>query len=104
MKTQKTASYFKISLQKDLWLGYDRRRDDALGREAYNIVTCRLISRQRPEYEHVTIENVLEEVFSVWSASSPVLGNGSIKTHSENGRCVSYVIRTMPSVRKRANK
>jgi hypothetical protein len=49
-------------------------------------VSCRLISRQRPKYAHGTIE--LEEVFSMWSASCPVLGNGSINTHSDNRRGV----------------
>jgi hypothetical protein len=53
------------------------------------IVTCRPISRQRPKYAHATIEKVLEEVFSMWSASCPVLGNRPIITHSDNRRGVS---------------
>jgi hypothetical protein len=47
------------------------------------IVTCRPNSTQRPKYAHATIENLLEEVFSMWSAPCPVLGNGSIDTHSD---------------------
>jgi hypothetical protein len=61
------------------------------------IVTCRHISRQRPKYEHATIERVLEEVFSTWSTTCPVLGNGPIGTHSDNRRGVSYVVRSMPN-------
>jgi hypothetical protein len=46
-------------------------------------VTCRRISMQRPKYAHATIEKVLEEVFSVWSAPCPVLGNGPMNRHSD---------------------
>jgi hypothetical protein len=44
------------------------------------IVTCRPMSRQRSKYEHATIEKVLQEVFSMWSAPCPLLGNGSLNT------------------------
>jgi hypothetical protein len=62
-----------------------------------NIVTCRPISTQRPEYANATIEKVLEEVFSMWSASYPVLGNGPIDTQSDNRRDIFYVVHAMPS-------
>jgi hypothetical protein len=55
-------------------------------------VTCRPISRQRPNCAHATMEGVLEEVFSLWSAPCPVLGNGPIYTHSDNRRGVLYMI------------
>jgi hypothetical protein len=44
-------------------------------------VTCRPISWQRPKYAHATIQRVLQEVFSMWSATCPVLGNGAVNTH-----------------------
>jgi hypothetical protein len=44
------------------------------------VVTCRPMSRQRPKYAHATIEKVLQEVFSMWSAPCPLLGNGSLNT------------------------
>jgi hypothetical protein len=66
------------------------------GRCCLNIVTCRLISRQRTKYEHATMERVLE-VFSMWSAPCPVLGNGPIKTYSDNRRVVFYVVRSTSS-------
>jgi hypothetical protein len=40
-------------------------------------------SSLRPKYAHATIEMVLEEVFSMWSAPCPVLGNDRIHTHYE---------------------
>jgi hypothetical protein len=45
-----------------------------------NIVTCRRISRQRPKKAYATIEKVLQELFSMWSATLPLLGNGSLNT------------------------
>jgi hypothetical protein len=62
-------------------------------------VTCRPISRQRPNYVHTTIEPALQEVFSVWLQANkhtfltteevfsvwlicPLLGNGPINMHS----------------------
>jgi hypothetical protein len=50
------------------------------------IVTCRPISRQHPKWAHIAIEKVLEKVFSMWCASCPVLSNGPVDTHSDNGR------------------
>jgi hypothetical protein len=44
------------------------------------IMTCRPMSKQRPKYVHATIEEVLKEVFSMWSAPFPLLGNGSLNT------------------------
>jgi hypothetical protein len=61
-----------------------------------NIVTCRPVSERRPKYAYVTIEKILEEVFSMWSAPCPVLGNGPMNTQSNNRRCVFYVVRAMP--------
>jgi hypothetical protein len=61
------------------------------------IVACRPISRQHPKYAHATIEKILEEVFSVWSAPRPVLGNWPIETHSDNRRRILYVVRAIPS-------
>jgi hypothetical protein len=43
-------------------------------------VTCRPVSRQRPKYAHATIENILQELFSMWSAQCLLLGNGSLNT------------------------
>jgi hypothetical protein len=48
-----------------------------------NTVTCSPISRQRPEYAHEPIENALQEVFSMLSASCPVLGNRATNKHSD---------------------
>jgi hypothetical protein len=62
-----------------------------------SFVTCRPIPSQRPKYAHATIEKVLEELFPMWSAQCPVLGNGPIDTHSDNGRSVFYVVHAMPS-------
>jgi hypothetical protein len=45
-----------------------------------NIVTCRPISRQHPKYTHATIEKILQELFFMWSAPCPSLGNGSLNT------------------------
>jgi hypothetical protein len=45
-----------------------------------NIVTCRPISTQRLKYVDATIEKVLQEVFTMWSAPCPLLGNGSLNT------------------------
>jgi hypothetical protein len=42
-------------------------------------------------------EKVLEEVFSMWSAPCPVLGNGRIYTHSDNRRGIFYVVRAILS-------
>jgi hypothetical protein len=56
-------------------------------------VTCRHVSGQCSEYVHATIERILGEVFSVWSAPRPVLGNGLIYTHSDKKRGVFYVVR-----------
>jgi hypothetical protein len=61
------------------------------------IVTCRPVSRQRPEYAHATKERVLEEVFSMYSESCPVLGNGPIYTHSDKRRDVFYMVRAKHS-------
>jgi hypothetical protein len=52
------------------------------------IVYYRPISRQHPKYTHATIEKVLGEVFSMWFAPCPLLGNRSINTHSDNRRGV----------------
>jgi hypothetical protein len=38
------------------------------------------MSRQRPKYAHVTMENVLQEMFSMWSVTCPLLGNKSLNT------------------------
>jgi hypothetical protein len=43
-------------------------------------VTRRPISRQRPKYAHATTEKVWQELFSLWSAPCPFLGNGSLNT------------------------
>jgi hypothetical protein len=43
-------------------------------------VTCRPIFRQSPKYAHATIGKVLQELFSMWSAPCPLLGNGSLNT------------------------
>jgi hypothetical protein len=45
-----------------------------------HLVTCRPISRQRSKYAHATIKKVLQELFSIWSAPCPLLGNGSLNT------------------------
>jgi hypothetical protein len=45
-----------------------------------NIVKCRPSSKQRPKYMHATIEKAMQEVFSMWSAPCPLLGNGSLNT------------------------
>jgi hypothetical protein len=44
----------------------------------FYVVTCRLMSRQRPKYVHSTIEELLQEEFSMCSAQCPLLGNGSL--------------------------
>jgi hypothetical protein len=44
-----------------------------------SIVTCRPISRQCPKHAHATTEKVLQEVFCMWSAPYPLLGNRSLK-------------------------
>jgi hypothetical protein len=67
-------------------------------------VTCRLISRQRQKYVHATVENVLEEVFPMWSAPDLMLSNGPIDTHSDNRRDVFDVVSARPSAGQRANK
>jgi hypothetical protein len=51
------------------------------GKLTVNIVTCRPIYVQRPKYTH-TIENLLQEVFSVWSVPCPLLGNGSLNARN----------------------
>jgi hypothetical protein len=43
-----------------------------------NIVICRPISRQHPKYAQATIEEVLQEVFSMLSAPCSLLGNESL--------------------------
>jgi hypothetical protein len=43
-----------------------------------NIVTCRPISRYRPNYEHATIEKVWQELFYMRFAPCPLLDNGSL--------------------------
>jgi hypothetical protein len=43
-------------------------------------VTCRPISRQRPKYAHATIEKILQELFSMWSAPCPLFCNRSLNT------------------------
>lgn len=45
------------------------------------ILMYRSISRQCLKYAHATIEKILEEVSSAWSALCPLLGNGLIDTH-----------------------
>jgi hypothetical protein len=50
------------------------------GKLIVNIVACGPISRQQPKYAHAIIEKVLQEVFSIWSAPFPLLGNGSLNT------------------------
>jgi hypothetical protein len=53
---------------------------------------------------HATIERILEEVFSMWSASCPVLGSGPIDTRSKKRRGVFYVVLSMSSAGQRANR
>jgi hypothetical protein len=48
-------------------------------------VTCTPISRQRPKYAHAILERGFQEVFSIWSAPCPLLGNGSITLSRGNG-------------------
>jgi hypothetical protein len=59
-----------------------------------NIVTCRPISRQRPKYTHTTIEKVLQEVFYMWSALFPLLGNVSLNTfpQKETRRTIGHLL------------
>jgi hypothetical protein len=68
-----------------------------------NIVTYRPISRQRSKYAQETIERVLQEVFSMWSAPCPLLGNGPLNTfprqriprqHSDYFRCYAARCKT----------
>jgi hypothetical protein len=44
------------------------------------MVTSRPFSRQSPKYAHATTANVFQELFSMWSASCPLLGNGPLNT------------------------
>jgi hypothetical protein len=44
------------------------------------IVTCRHNSTQSLKYAQATIENVLQEFFSMSYAPCPLLGNGSLNT------------------------
>jgi hypothetical protein len=44
------------------------------------IVICTPIPTQRLKYAHATIEKVSKEVFAMWSASCPLLGNSSADT------------------------
>jgi hypothetical protein len=61
-------------------------------------VTCRPISRQRPNYAHATLEKVLQEMFSMWSAPCPLLGNDSVNTfprqQSDTFRCYATAVNT----------
>jgi hypothetical protein len=50
------------------------------GKSGANIAAFRHISRQRPKYAHATIEKVLQELFSMWSAPCPLLDNESLNT------------------------
>jgi hypothetical protein len=47
---------------------------------SHDIVTWRPISSQRPKFAQATMKKVLQIVFSMWSASCPLLGNGSLNT------------------------
>jgi hypothetical protein len=47
---------------------------------SFYIMTFRHISTQRPKYAHITIERVLQEVFSMLSAPCPLLSNESLNT------------------------
>jgi hypothetical protein len=66
---------------------------DQLSREIIAIhsknyaMTCRPISRQRPKYTQATIENVLQEVLSMWVTPCPLLGNGFLNTFSRKRTC-----------------
>jgi hypothetical protein len=51
-----------------------------------NIVTCKPISMQRVKYTHATIEKVLQELFSMWCAPCPLLGNRLLNTFPQNNR------------------
>jgi hypothetical protein len=73
-----------------------------------HIVTCtctrRTTFRQRPKYMHATIENVLEEMFSTWSAPCLGLDNGLMYTHFfPSGGGVEYLHR-IPASRRRRRK
>jgi hypothetical protein len=52
------------------------------------ILTRRTISKQRSKYTHATIENILEELFTMWSAPFLALGDGPIGAYSDNRRSV----------------
>jgi hypothetical protein len=46
-----------------------------------DIVKYTPISRQGPKYAHTAIGKVLQEMFCMWSAPCPVLGNVAVNTH-----------------------
>jgi hypothetical protein len=58
-------------------------------------VTSKLVSGRRPKYAQATIETLLEEIFSMWSAPCLVIGNRPMNTHSDNIRGVFYVVGAM---------
>jgi hypothetical protein len=51
------------------------------------IVTCRPMSRQRPKYEHSSMERALQEVFSMSSAPCPLLCNGLLNIFPQRQTC-----------------
>jgi hypothetical protein len=46
-------------------------------------MTCRPIFRQRQKYAHATMGKVLQDLFSMWSAPCPLLGNRSLNIPAE---------------------
>jgi hypothetical protein len=59
-----------------------------------HIVQCTPFRRQRPKYAHAKIENVLEEVFSMWSVPCRLLGNGSLNTfpQKQTGGTIGHLL------------
>jgi hypothetical protein len=60
-------------------------------------VTCRPIYRQRPKYTHAIIEKEVQEMFSVWSAPCPLVGNWStthsrVNGYTDNNRITSFAM------------
>jgi hypothetical protein len=63
---------------------------------AIRIVTRRQFSRRHPKYAHATIEDVLQELFSMCFASCPLLGNGWLNTFPKKqtrGRIRTFIVR-----------
>jgi hypothetical protein len=81
------------TVSNDIEKIYISRESNSLVLKVNYIVICSF----RPKYAHAKIENIFQEVFSMWSAPCPLLGNGSLNAfqhneYAENNQIASVAI------------